>query len=374
MIQFNSDDLVYNRFDLIYSDDFTEEIYEYNGELYAVLVHKDNESAFINVWGKLFSQRLFDLIIDSVFLKHPDVLQIVITKAYNNYKDVMYETEDIILQIPDSVDELLSRIKTKHRYNLRRNRNFIEETLGAITIENYSKDEIPNEIVHCFFEWKAKTHGTNYYLSEQAYLDKYHVSDCIIVKAGDRPISILFYCKVNSTVYLENLSYDSKFEKYSPGFLGYVTFLEELIHQKCKILYLGGGNYSYKRYFGTDVNKAYSGNIYSNTFYQLVNNFIREVGIENYAIYGIGAFGKSFLKESGKLDAKLSYCIDKEQKEIEGIETYTLDKELPEVDAIFITLKSHNKEVEKFLEERFKHIYYWIDLPRQLYLRNEEKK
>lgn len=370
MIQFDSDDLVYNRFDIIYPDDFVEEIYEYNEELYTTLIHIENESAFINVWGKFFPQKVFDLIIESVFLKYPYVLQIVITKAYNNYKDTMYETEDIILQIPNSFDELLNRIKAKHRYNLRRNRKLIEETLGAISVENYLKDEIPNELVNCYFEWKADTYGTNYNLSEREYIEKYHITDCIVVKTGDRPISILFYCKVNNTIYLENLSYDRKLEKYSPGFLGYVIFLKELIYQKCKVLYLGGGNYSYKRYFGTNVNKAYSGNIYSNTFYQLANQFIRETGIKNYAIYGVGAFGKSFLKESGKLDAKLSYCIDIEQKEIEGIEIYTLDKEFPEVDAVFITLKSHDKEVENYLYERFNNIYYWVDLPRKLYIDN----
>ena len=136
MIQFDSDDLVYNRFDIIYPDDFVEEIYEYNEELYTTLIHIENESAFINVWGKFFPQKVFDLIIESVFLKYPYVLQIVITKAYNNYKDTMYETEDIILQIPNSFDELLNRIKAKHRYNLRRNRKLIEETVGAISVEN----------------------------------------------------------------------------------------------------------------------------------------------------------------------------------------------------------------------------------------------
>ena len=42
------------------------------------------------------------------------------------------------------------------------------------------------------------------------------------------------------------------------------------------------------------------------------------------------------------------------------------------MDAVFITLKSHNQEVENYLRERFEKVYYWIDLPRQLYVKAEE--
>lgn len=367
MVKYDSDDLIYNRFDLIYSGNYEEETYEYNGKLYVVQTYINKGNAYINVWGKKFPEKLFGLIIDNIFLEHSDVLQIIITKAYNNYRGEMYETEDIVLPLPESKDELLNLIKTKHRYNLRRNRARIEKILGDISTVNYTKGEIPDDIVNDFFKWKAETYGTNYELSEKAYLEKYHVTDCITVRAGDKPISILFYCKVNNIVYLENLSYDRELQKFSPGFLGYEIMLEELIKQKCKRLYLGGGSYSYKRYFGTIVNIAYSGNIYSNRFYKLVNRFTQTMGIKNFAIYGVGAFGTSFLKNVSKLDSNLSYCIDKLPKEIEGVTVYTLQETLPAVDAVFITLKVHNQEVENYLNERFRQVYYWIDLPYQLY-------
>ena len=367
-MNYDSDNLIYNRFDLIYIQNVEELVYEYNGEFYYVQLYIKNEKALINIWGKLFPQELFDLIIKDIFSGHPDLLCIEVTRAYNNYYGMLHEAEDILLCLPESFEELFDRIKTKHRYNFRRSKKLLEEKLGAITVEKYSGNEIVNELVDCFFEWKKHTYGTEYQLEGMEYLKKYNVTDCIYIKAGRTPVSILFYCKVEDTVYLENLSFNNVYEKYSPGFLGYVILLKELIHEKCKILFLGGGNYSYKRYFGTVVNRAYSGIIYSEQFYRLANIFMKENKIEKYAIYGLGAYGIRFMNGMHKLDAKLSYGIDREKKDIYDIKIYALENELPDVDAVFITLKQRNDELELELKNRFKQVYFWNELARNLYM------
>lgn len=361
MVEFEADDMIYNRFDLIYKENVERFLYKFDDELFVIDAHYDNPKAVLNVWGKKFPQDVFEKAIESIFLQHSEIRFIEIKRAGNNYKNLLNECNDIRVLIPETEEQLLQRLRTKHRYTIKRMKRLLEEEFGKLQMILYQSD-IPDEIVNQYFIWKQITHGTDYHMLPREYLQKYYVTDGILLKAGGENIGILFFCQVNNTVYLENLSYNTEMEKFSPGYVIYEMFLEELIKRKCSYLYLGGGEYAYKKRFGAEENVAYSGTIYRREVFENINDYFQREGIKKIAIYGLGGIGQAFLKIAGQLNICIAYGIDKEKKQVEGILACSLEDELGKVDAVIITLKFHNKEVEEFLNLRFEKVYYWNDI------------
>lgn len=358
---FEADDLIYNRFDLIYKENVERHVYESGEQKYVIYVHHENGKAQFNIWGKLLPQPLFEHVVDDVFRRHPETRSIEIKSAKNNYDNLLNEGNDIMIFLPETVELLLDKIRAKSRYTLKRQKRLCAKEYGELETAIYHLD-IPDEAVRLFFGWKQMTQGTDYHMSPEEYLRKYHVTDCILLKAGGRGIGILFFCQVNHTVYLENLSYDMELEKFSPGYLVYEELLEELVKRKCTYLYLGGGDYAYKKRFGAKETLAYSGIIYRKEVYEGLNRYFKERGIGRIAIYGLGAQGRDFLKIVSRLNVELLYGIDREEKRIEGLRVFSPSANLEKVDAVIITLKSYNREVEVLLKTMFGKVYYWRDL------------
>lgn len=270
-------------------------------------------------------------------------------------------TNDIYIPIPDTIEQLLHRLNKKHRYTLKRLRRLLEDRYGSLEVEFY-QSEIPDYIVNLYFDWKKISHGRNYHMTPKEYLEKYYVTDAMLLRAGEVQVGVIFFCMVEDTAYLENLSYDAELEKYSPGYLTYELLLEELVRRKASFLYLGGGKYAYKKRFGAEEKAVYSGIIYRKEVFDEINYYLSQNGIREIAIYGLGACGMAFLRLAKYLNLKVSYGIDKEKKEIDNLQVYSLMDGFPKVDAVFITLKNRNGEVENYLKNRFNRIYYWKNI------------
>lgn len=357
----DTDDLICNRFDMIYKDDYERFSYSSEGRRYVIDVHCEGPKAVVNTWGKKFPQHIVEAAVSDIFQKYPGIRYIELNRAGNDYHGLLDRKNDIRIPIPSEDTDLLARLKPKHRYNLKRAKRLIEEAGGELTTDVYEK-EIPNGIVDLYFVWKRATHGIQYGMTPEAYLRKYYVTHAMVLRAGETAIGIAFYCVVNKTAYLENFSYDMKWERFSAGYLTYVMLLKELVKSKCGFLYLGGGEYIYKKHFGAEETIVYSGVVYNQRVFDELNLYFLGNGIERIAIYGLGAGGRAFLKIKDRLHVELTYGIDRDVKEAEEIPVYTREEKLPEVDAVLITLHSHSTEIEKFLDENAFRFFYWDDL------------
>lgn len=361
---FEEDNLIYNRFDLIYGNDYVKMEMEDQEYIYHISVHMDQKKAVLNIWGKNLPKHVFEQTIDQVFNKYINIRHIEISQGTNDYQGCLYSHNDIRIVMPEIKEELLQRIKPKSRSTLKRKVHMLEKQCGPLSIETYGLD-IPQEYVNLYFQWKRESHGTDYGMSPQKYLQEYHVTDAMLMKAGERPIGIIFYCMVEDTAYLENLSFDSELAEYSPGYITYVLSLEELIAKKCRLLFLGGGDYEYKRRFGAEERIVYSGSIYRKEVFDEVNQFFDIQGIHVFAIYGLGTGGEEFLHITNHIKAELAYGIDRQEKKFDMLQTYTPMEKFPEVDAVLITLKKHNEEIEQFLKQRFAKVFYWEDMAKR---------
>ncbi len=259
MVTFETDNLIYNRFDLIYKDKNIERfLYEVDNETFAIDAHYKGNRASLNIWGKLFPQRVFNQVVYDIFERHLEIDFLDIRKSGNRFGDILESQSDIRVQLPETWEQLFSRVKAKNRSTIIRKKKNLRQQYGDLKLEVYH-EEVPEEAVKQYFFWKKKSHGTDYHMSPRDYIQKYFVTDTLFLKAGETDASILFICQVEKTAYLENLAYNCKLSKFSPGFLLYGMALEELIKRGCSYLYLGGGDYGYKTRFGGEVSTVYTG-------------------------------------------------------------------------------------------------------------------
>lgn len=355
---FDSDNLIYNRFDLIYPKAFSEMNYEHNGTAYKVLQYTEHGIAALNLWGKALPDEVFKTVVSDVFGDRK-AYAVKILRGRNQYASFLEETNDIRVPLPGDFDELMNRAERRDRATIRRKLRWLDERVGDLRIEIYSRNEIPEHIVDTYFKWKKETHGTDYRMSASEYLDRYYVTDAMLMKAGDTEVAVAFFCQTEDIVFFENFSYNTELKEYSPGLLMYVKFMEELIKRRCRYLYLGGGSYIYKKRFGAEAFLAYSGTIYRKEIIDGIDAFFKEKEINSVAFYGCGVCGHSFLQLSNKLALSVSYGIDRKVTDAGSIRIYSPEDALPEADAVLITLNNKEEEVEKALAARFGKVYYW---------------
>lgn len=356
--RFDTDNLIYNRFDLIYKEGNHAISFCDSDTKYCLDIHTEGVNAKINIWGKLLPQDIFDRAINECFADK-QICAIELTRCGNPYGNFLEEINDIRVPLPGEFDELMNRAERRDRATIRRKLRWLDERVGDLRIEIYSRNEIPDHIVDTYFKWKKETHGTDYRMSASEYLDRYFVTDAMLMKAGDTQVAVAFFCQTEDIVFFENFSYNTELKEYSPGLLMYVKFMEELIKRKCRYLYLGGGSYIYKKRFGAEAFTAYSGTIYRKEMIDGINAFFQEREIDSVGFYGYGVCGHSFLQLSKNLALSVGYGIDRKVTDAENIRIYSPEDELPEADAILITLNNKDEEVEKALAVRFEKVYYW---------------
>ncbi len=360
-IRCEADNLIYNRYDIISSNEYECRSYENDEKRYEIMSRVSEGVSELNVWGRDIPTIIIERVVKDIFLDK-SIIAIRITRGKHQYLEFLEKTNDIRVPLPETIDELLNRAERRDRATIRRKLRWLDERIGTLRVEVFDRKEIPESVVETYFRWKKQTHGTDYGLSPMEYLDKYYVTDAMLMKAGEEDVAVAFFCQVDDIVFFENFSYNTELKEYSPGLLMYVKLMEELIRRKCRYLYLGGGGYIYKTRFGAESFEAYSGIIYRDEIVDGLNNFLDKNSICNVSFYGFGVCGHSFVQLAKNLNVKILYGIDKNKTEAEDTIIVSPEDELPGVDAVFITLNSRNEEVEEFLNQHFDKVFYWNEI------------
>lgn len=353
--EFGANNLIYNRFDVIYPEDFT--IVDIDG--YHLAFHKEGKCAEINIWGKYVSDETIDRAIEKYVRDNSDVFRCIVQRTRNNYKNILFESKEVVLDLPSDYSSLLERLTSKERYHLRWNLKHLNE-FGEVSVNHY--DRIPLELVSYFFCWKKSTHGRDYNMSEHGYLETYHVTNAIDMLINGKPIAVLFYCAVEDTVYLENFSYDEQYAKYSPGYMLFIEFLKEMVRQRKTTVYLGGAELAYKEKFEARICSCFSGYIYTTTGIDRLKRYLNSV--ETFALYGYGKLGHIVYELLIQIGVKPQYILDKNEIQIDRVDVYKSEdiSSAKKVNEIIITMKNHALEVEELLKKNGFDYIYWDDL------------
>ena len=260
------------------------------------------------------------------------------------------------------MQELLSRVEKRDRATIRRKKRWLDERIGALDIIHY-EESIPKDVVEKYFEWKKNSHGTDYKLNADEYIKKFYVTDALVVKAGEEFIGIAFYCACEGTAFFENFSFNENYREYSPGLLTYEILLEHLISRGIKFLYMAGGNYSYKRRFGSEETNCYSGNIYKKELLSRIKIEMESLNIpQNIAIYGYGKFGHIFERLLSKLGFNILYAIDMNAETDDRISVRRPEDNIDDVSDVIITIENRNEVIDNILKNKGKKYIYISEL------------
>lgn len=249
------DDFIYNRFDKQKRNEFQIiEIWDGKSTRY-IQVLLDDTKATLGVWLLDFSRKQLHAICKLVFKRFRYIKTISIPfscqKIGNYIKKNHY---DITINSPNMPEHLTSR---KHWREILKQKNRLFEMLGNEEFVDYNSSCCPEEVMDYYYLWKKTTHNIEYKLSAFEYFKKYHVTNVYALFYGSRIVSVLLSCEQCSKVYIENISYDICYRDFSPGKLIYIKYIEALYKKGFRQLYLGGGDYEYKTYYGSTKRECY---------------------------------------------------------------------------------------------------------------------
>ncbi len=262
-------DFIYNRFDL-FCNNFIVLKAEHGQEKHIIEARIFDNYAELGIWKMHISNEMLKEISKFLFGKYQNIeyTKFFFCDTIGNYKEVKHFS----IEFPDTTESFLQRRSSKSRHRLNKQRHQAEREIGAITFQEYKRDNCPDEIIKQYNIWKEKSHHIGKIEESEAYLQKYHISDIYVLYFGDNIAAMMFSCEQCSTAYLDNFSFDIQYSRYSPGQQIYEYVMTRLIDKHFKRVFLAGGDYDYKRYYGSIEEKLYDGVIFRNLFSRLKYN------------------------------------------------------------------------------------------------------
>lgn len=264
-------DFIHNRFDIIYSDDRAIRAKNNAGDEYNLPFHAEGDSIYL---GTYMCEIPGDLLKDAcsyLFARFPEAKYVKYKFAICSLKDgivnrsVSSEYNFWSVVFGDKTEDLHLRLNSKSRNTLKRKKRIARENLGEYKVINYTTEEVPDEIIYKYFEFKKSSHGIDYNMSPQGYLKSFFVTDVYVLKFGDTIGAIVLSCEQFNTVYLENLTYNPEYKNLSLGSILYDHFLEMLSAKEKESIVLGYGDYQYKAAYGAVESVAHSGTVFRTT-------------------------------------------------------------------------------------------------------------
>ena len=242
---------IYNRFDLFCQNGEFEAVKLGSGKNTRVIEYKvTGEQAELGLWLVSITTEELEELLLHIKRNHPAVKTVTSKNAVIPYGKAKEHNHFRIL-FPDTVEEMESRISSKSRAKLRKKLRRAENDFGPMTLLEYDKEHLPDEIVDAFFRFKLATRKRKYNMTPREYLERYHVSHCYVVKFGETIGAIRFSCEQCPIVYGENFTYNPEMSDYSLGRFIFVHHLNRMVEKKHTELFFAGGDYEYKTHYGS---------------------------------------------------------------------------------------------------------------------------
>lgn len=166
------------------------------------------------------------------------------------------------IYLPGSVNCFDGSLSSKVRYNTKWYPKKIKRELGDFKIEKFSNEEVPEDVINIYLEWKFLSHGYEYGKGAKEFIKEYGITDIYAINLNGSVVAVAFICVTGENVYFENFSYDSRYKQYSLGMVIYYHMICDLILLGKKTIYLSGGALDYKRRYNGVLIETYSGYIF----------------------------------------------------------------------------------------------------------------
>ena len=264
-------DFIYNRFDL-FCENYLVLMATQGQESHIVEARIHDNYAELGIWKMHIPHKILNEISEYIFQKYPHIgyTKFFFCETTGDFKKVKHFS----IEFPDSVELFLQRRSSKSRHRLNKQRHQAEKEIGAIRFEEFKKEDCPEEIVKIYNIWKDRSHHIGRIKNTESYFQRFHVSDVYVLYFGENIAAMMFSCEQCSIAYLENFSFDIQYSRYSPGQQIYEYVMTRLIEKKFKNVFLAGGDYDYKRKYGSIEEDLYDGEVFRNIYNRFKYNLI----------------------------------------------------------------------------------------------------
>lgn len=262
LISYVNPNFIFNRFDIIYGNDYDMWLIEDELKKFYVPVHIDCKKnyAYIGIYLTPLSRSSFKMFISNILSYYKKICRIYINNSL--VPSVFLSNTNIyVIKLPDNIstiDNLLSRQSRKH---IRQYYKKLIDIFGNYSINKYDINEITDDMIIKHFEYKGELYNLNSEYNNTNYLLNYHVTNCYTLKFENMIQAILFTSDTDENRFLENFSYNPVYEKYNLGTLLYHYMIEDSIECNYKNILLGGGKYEYKKRYGSHNYNTFTGYI-----------------------------------------------------------------------------------------------------------------
>lgn len=150
------------------------------------------------------------------------------------------------LDLPNTYDEFMQQFSSKSRYNRRKELQKLEADFKC-EFKHLKKDEISIDLIKKFIKLKSQKKGMSYLLQTLGiYLQ---VTDVFVLYLNGEMVAISLYSIMDNSndASCFNIAYDLRYENYSIGSIVFNYSIKKLIEENIRAIYMGGGDYSYKK-------------------------------------------------------------------------------------------------------------------------------
>lgn len=248
---------IYNRFDLFSPAVEFEALKLSCGEAEKVLQYRlSGKTAELGVWLMPLTGEELQAVADYIHQAHPEIKFLRARNCRVPFGRAE-EKNHFRIPLPETPEEMEGRMSSKSRAKMRKKLRFAEEAYGGMEFLEYTREDLPMDVVETFFAFKQTIRGRSYGLSPEAYLDKYHVSHCYVLKFGETIGAIRFACEQCPVVNGENFTYNPELKYYSLGQAIFVKHLLRMVEKGRKEMFISGGDFEYKTHYGSIEETVY---------------------------------------------------------------------------------------------------------------------
>ncbi len=268
-VKFVEPNIKWNRCDIQFGRDFELLKVNYEETEKYIAFYQKGKNVQLGVYMVEIPQYVFDEVINFlVKIKKACVIHI---DQSLNYKKGVKSGIHWLLNLPDIWEEYNNIFSSKTRYNRRYYKKKLEENYNC-EWKYFPKQEIDENFMKAFYALKSQKKEIYYDTDAKGFLgDYYGITDAYALYIDGKMQSVILYSIIDSKVaYCENLAYDLSLSKYNAGNILFYYSIEKLIEKGIKKLYLGGGDYEYKRNSKAIETKTYHGNIFLLKFWQKI--------------------------------------------------------------------------------------------------------
>lgn len=262
MISYVNPNFIFNRFDIIYGNDYDIWLIDDESKKWYIPVHIDckKNCIYIGIYLTPLSKPSFKMFISNILRHYENIRRIYINNALVP-SVFLSNTNSYLIQLPDNKSALDGITSKKFRKHIRQYHNKLIDTFGIYNISKYDINEITDEMVAKYFEYKGQLFNLNSEYNNKNYILNYHVTNCYTIEFENLIQAVLFTCDTDENRFLENFSYNPVYAKYSLGTILYHYMIEDSIECDYKKILLGGGDYDYKKRYGSHNYNTFNGYI-----------------------------------------------------------------------------------------------------------------